>query len=286
MRHIGSYLKATLAKVTCASVGSLAIAVLLTAPAAAHELWIETTPTAQPGSAHAIEICWGHSGERTSGPAMADKLSADIKAPDGSVTRLPLALHDDCYQGKPTLTAPGFHAIGAVLQTGIIDQEVHGIPAKTRIVMTAQARVQVGQSDAGLANTLGSDLEITLLTNPKDLRPGSTVAAKILFRGKPLGGRNALVSLGTAGPNPPADDSRVDERQWAIEAHADPRTGEVRLPLIAAAQHVFLMRYLDETPGTYKGDLDFGSRFSHLHKGDTYERTMYVATFAFDVKND
>ena len=40
----------------------------------------------------------------------------------------------------------------------------------------------------------------------------------------------------------------------------------------------------DETPGTYQGELDEVSEFSHLRKGDTFERTMYVSTFAFEVK--
>jgi hypothetical protein len=45
--------------------------------------------------------------------------------------------------------------------------------------------------------------------------------------------------------------------------------------------HTVSLTYIDETPGTYDGPLEFGSDFSHLRKGDRFERTMYVATFTF-----
>jgi len=116
-----------------------------------------------------------------------------------------------------------------------------------------------------------------------DLHPGDVVTVKLLLRGKPIGGREVILSLSTAGPEPPPDDPRLQSTQWAIEGHPDPRTGEVSFPLIVAGPHLFSIRYLDETPGTYEGELEYASDFSHLRKGDQFEQTMYMATLSTDV---
>ena len=257
--------------------------------AVAHELWIETQPSAQTGADHQIEVCWGHAGTRSGGPALAamtGQISASITAPDGTVSPLTLATRDNCYAGHAPLNAPGFHPISAVLEAGIVDRKVHDIPAKSRIVMCGRACVHAGQNDAGLANVTGSNLEPILLSNPEVLRPGRAVIARILLKGKPLTNRIAFAALGTAGPWPQASDATTDAHQWTIQATSDPKSGEVRLPLIAAGRHILLVRYFDETPGRYEGELDFGSDFSHLRRGDAYDRTMYVSTVSFDVKTE
>jgi hypothetical protein len=64
---------------------------------------------------------------------------------------------------------------------------------------------------------------------------------------------------------------------------ANPNTGDVAIPLIVGGQHLFSIRYFDESPGTYQGDRQDRSDFSHLGPGDRYERTMYVSTLTLQV---
>ena len=253
----------------------------------AHELWIEVDATGTAGKAQEVHVCWGHSGEKESGESLQrqqDKLSAQVLRPDGRRQPLDLALSADSLVTKIVPSGPGYHLLGAELQTGIIDREFHGIPANTRIVMYGKSLAHVAGSDQGLDAPLGMDLEIAPVGSLRDLRPGEIVAVRVLLHGKPLGGRDALLSLATSGAEAIPEAAALQSQQWSIEAHADPRTGEVRFPLIAPGPHVFLIRYFDETAGRYEGALDFKSEFSHLEKGDTYERTMYVSTLRVNVK--
>lgn len=256
---------------------------LYPAVARAHQLWIETGGVASVGQALPIEVCFGHAGEKTTGAMLQSnkpKLAAAIKLPDGSEQALELGLDESGYPASFTPTTPGYYAIGAELQVGIIQQELHGIAANTRIVMYGKSLCRVAGSDGEPVNTLGHDLEIVPTGDPSQLRPGQVVTVGVLFRGKPAGGRNVLVKLNTAGPQP-VDDPRIQSPQWSIEAHPDPQAGQVSFPLIVCGLHTVSLTYIDETPGTYDGPLDFGSDFSHLRKGDRFERTMYVATFTF-----
>ena len=56
--------------------------------------------------------------------------------------------------------------------------------------------------------------------------------------------------------------------------------------MIVPGQHVFYLQYMDETPGSYDGDLQFTTEYSRLGKGLPYERTLYVTTFTLDVQGD
>jgi len=265
---------------------SLAAAVLSTPRVPAHELWIETDPVGKIGHEEQVRVCFGHAGEKTTRDLLEkyrNKLSARAVRTDGSAEALELAIGDDSYTAQLTPDSPGYRMVGAELQAGIIDEEFHGIPANTRIVMYGKSFTHVTGGSEGLGNKLGFDLEIVPLTHPEDLHPGDVVTVKLLLRGKPLGGPDVVVSLGTTGPDDLPKHPGLPATQWSIEAHTDPRTGEAGFPLIAAGRHVFLVRYFDETPGTYQGPLDEASDFSHLSKGDTFERTMYVATFAVEV---
>ena len=267
---------------------ALAFAVVaLGAPSApAHELWIEADARGKIAEPARIDVSWGHSGERTPGEMLrrqASRLSGSFVAPDGTAHALTFTVGDDRFETTLTPKSAGCHVIGAELQSGIIDKEFHGIPANTRIVMYGKAVTRVGASNEGSGNTLGFDLEIVPVSDPGDLHPGDVVTVKLLLRGKPVGGREVILSLRTAGPQAPPDDPRLQSTQWAIEGHPDPRTGEVSFPLIVAGPHLFSIRYLDETPGTYRGDVQYATEFSHLRKGDQFERTMYMATFSMDV---
>jgi len=268
--------------------GALSVAALtLSTPRAiGHELWIEADPAGKIGSQQQVDVCWGHSGERTPRELLEkqkSRLSARAVRPNGSTEDLELALAPDRFSAKITPDSAGYHLIGAELQAGIIDKELHGIPANTRIVMYGKSLTHVAGGSEGLGNKLGFDLELVPVTHPDNLHPGDVVTVKLLLRGKPLGGREAVVSLGTTGPDDLPQRPGLPAREWSIEAHADPRTGEASFPLIVAGRHVFRVRYFDETPGIYQGPIDEASEFSHLRKGDTFERTMYVATFAVEV---
>jgi uncharacterized GH25 family protein len=260
-------------------------AVWAAAPAYAHQVWVETASGARAGQPHEVEVCWGHSGSREGGSALAkqqDKLTVCVAGPSG---RQPLAVTtgSDSFTTQFTPQAAGCHAIGAELQVGIIDRELHGIPANTRIVMCGKACARVDGKPVEPAAPLGFDLELVPVSDLHDVKPGDAVTVKVLHRGKPIGGRNVLVSLNTAGSLPRSETSGIVIREWSIESTADPSSGEVAFPLIVGGQHLFLVKFIDETAGTYEGERNDRSDFSHLCKGDKFERTMYVSTLTFQV---
>ena len=260
---------------------------LCTTPAVAHQLWIETDAAARVDDQQAAYVCWGHSGNKESGKmleGLKNKLSASMTQPDGNRVALALSKGDDSYTARLAPRSSGYHAIGSELQVGIIDKEFHDIPANTRIVMCAKTFTHVKGSEKGLGSRLGFDLEFVPLTDPGNLHPGDIATVKVLFKGKPVGGRNVVVSLRTAGSQQFREDPRAYSREWSIEAHATRPNGEASFPLIVDGQHLFYIRYFDENPGRYEGDINETSEFSHLRKGDTYERTMYVSTLTICVK--
>jgi uncharacterized GH25 family protein len=264
-----------------------ALATALTGAATAHELWIETAPTAESGAAHAIDICWGHLGERATGTSLAgqaDKISVRSVAPDGNAVDLTHTPATDCFAATHTLAQSGYHVFGASLETGILREARHSIPANTRMIMFGKTWAHVPGGSEGLQHTLGHDLEIVVQTPAEQLRPGSVVRAQVLLHGKPFGGKDASVTLSTMGPTPLAEDPGIESHLWSTTAYAQPRDGEVVFPLIAPGQHQFTLRYLDPTPGVYDGDRDDDSSFSHLRKGDKYDAVMYVATFTIQVQ--
>jgi hypothetical protein len=264
----------------CGGLLSAVAVILCAAPASAHQLWIETESAGDVGEEQQIHVCWGHSGYRESGAMLAgqqSKLTACVLGPRGR-TALDLTNADDRFVAKFTPSSAGCYVFGADLQVGIIDQEFHSIPAGTRIVMVGTAFTRVGDVQDQSVSPLGYDLEIVPVVLSGQPEPGDLVTVKVLHKGKPIGGRNVVVSVATQGTVPLPEDPRLQTREWSIEATADPKTGEVTFPLIVSGQHTFTVKYMDETPGTYEGDRNDRSDFSHLRKGDSYERTMYVST--------
>lgn len=252
-------------------------AVLSAAPGQAHEVWIETDASARIGQGHEVLVCWGHSGHREGGARLAgqeSKLTACLLGPGGR-TALKLTKADDCFVAKFAPEGAAGHVVGAELQVGIIEREMHSIPTRTRIVMYGKSCVQVGGGREAMTAPLGFDLEIVPVGLAGEPKPGDLVTVKVLHKGQPIGGKNVLVTAATSGPLPPTEDARVQTHEWSIEAMADPKTGEATFPLIVGGQHLFTVKYFDETPGTYDGDRNDSSEFSHLRKGDKFERTMY-----------
>jgi uncharacterized GH25 family protein len=261
-------------------------AVLSAAPGQAHEVWIETDASARIGQEHEVLVCWGHSGHRESGARLAgqeSKLIACLLGPCGR-TALKLTKADDCFAAKFAPEDAGGHVVGAELQVGIIEREMHSIPTKTRIVMYGKSCVLIGGGREAMKASLGFDLEIVPVGLAGESKPGDLITVKVLHKGQPIGGKNVLVTAATSGPLPPTEDPRIQTSEWSIEAVADPKSGEATFPLIVGGQHLFTVKYFDETPGTYDGDRNDSSEFSHLRKGDKFERTMYVSTLTVQVK--
>ncbi len=254
--------------------------------ALAHEVWIETAALGRVGQEQEVCVCWGHSGHREGGERLksqASKLTSWFVPPNSPPRNLALSAKPDCFSAMISPTAEGGHAVAALCQVGILDREFHGIPAKTRIVMAGKTVFQVGSARGPAAPSLGLDLEMTPVGEIASLRPGGVVAVKVLFKKTPIGGSAVAATLSTLGKVPFPKDTEVEGLAWSVKNTAHPATGEVRFPLITAGRHIVSVRYTDETPGRYEGPLEFATDFSHLRQGDTYERTLYVSTLAFDV---
>ncbi len=256
-------------------------------PADAHELWIETSAKAVPGEEQTVEICWGHAGQKATGESLESqkpRLRGWVVRPDGERQLLDPAIGTDSFEARFAPSTVGYHAVVAELQAGILDKQFHGIPAKTRIVMSAKSFIHIPGSDKGLATPAGTDLDLVPVDSLAGLHPGSVVTAKVLFKGEAIGGRDVVVSLHTLGNVSFPQESSVGGLDWSVEDNAEPRSGKVSFPLIAAGQHRFHIRYTDETPGRYEGDREIATDFSHLHRGDQFDRTLYIATLTFDVR--
>ena len=192
----------------------------------------------------------------------------------------------DSFPAKITAAASGCQVVaGWNLQVGILDREFHAIPAKTRMVMYGKSYTRAGDGQGEPAALLGFDLEIVPVALARDPKPGDLVTVRVLHKGKPIGGKNVVVVAATSGPQPPPQDSRIQTSEWSVEAMADPKTGEATFPLIVGGQHHLRVRFVDETPGMYDGERNDRSEFSHLRKGDSFERTIYMSTLTLQVGN-
>lgn len=272
-----------------ALLSSAVIVTLSWSPATGHELWIEAPSAGEVDQTCKLDVCWGHSAERVGGKFLEgqqDKISVQMIQPDGTRSELKPVLATDCFAAEVTLSKPGCYVVGGELQTGIITRQLHTIPPNTRIIMYGKALIPVPGSDEGMNNTAGHDLELVLLPPIARLKPGDVVKAKLLFKGKPLGGRDVEVTLSTLGAGPRVDDPGIQSHLWSTTAAAHPQTGEVAFPLIVGGRHFLSVHYVDETVGTYTGDRNDNSDFSHLRKGDTFERTMYMVTLTVQVNED
>ena len=268
---------------------SAMIATLNWNSAAGHELWIEAPSAGEVDHAYKLEICWGHSGDRASGAALEgqqDKITVQMIQPDGTRSELKPVLATDCFTAEVTPSKPGYCVVGGELQTGIVTRQLHAIPPNTRIIMYGKALTRIADGENGLDQAVGHDLELVLTTPAAGLKPGNVVKARLLLHRKPFGGKDVEVTLGTLGAGPLAEDPQIQSHLWSTSAAPHPKTGEVAFPLIAGGRHFLTVRYIDDTPGTYTGDRNDRSEFSHLQKGDTFERTMYVATFTVEVSDD
>ncbi|MFH1918369.1 MAG: DUF4198 domain-containing protein, partial [Planctomycetota bacterium] len=249
---------------------SFAALALWATSATAHQVWVETGAIGVAGQEQLVHVCWGHTGDKGTGESLEKqqgRLSAWVMRPDGQAGRLELAIGSDSFTAKFTPSVPGSYMIGAERQSGILTREFHGIPANTRIVMYGKSFTHVEGSNNGLSTPLGMDLEVVPVSDPNRLRPGDIATAKVLFKGKPIGGKDVVVSLNTLGTEPFPEDPTIQGLVWSVESNAEPQTGEVSFPLIVCGRHQFYIRYMDETPGRYEGDREVTTDYSHLRKG-------------------
>lgn len=259
---------------------------MVAASALGHEVWIEAPSNGQVGQPQEIHVCWGHSLHRQGGESLQSqqsRLAVWCVAADTPRQQLALTVAGDHFAAKFTPAAEATYQIVAQSQVGIIDREFHGIPAKTRLIMAGKTLVRVGKVGHEKEVASPMDLDLTPIVALDELRPGGVFAAKVTFKQKPVGGPNVVATLTTLGNLPFPKDPEVEGLAWSVKNTAHPTSGEVRFPLIISGRHVLNVRYTDETPGQYDGDQNFETRFSHLRKGDAYERTLHVVTLTFDV---
>lgn len=256
-------------------------------PVRAHELWIETPNQASAGKELVVHVCFGHPGAKTTGETLhryQPRLNAWVVAPDGSRKDLSLTVGSHSFEGKFVPDRAGFFHIAAELHAGILTKEFHGIPANTAIVMYARSFTWVEGSQQGIDARAGTEVDFVPCTDPNTVRPGNLLVLKVLFQGKPIGGKTATLSLNTLGTFLFPDDPRIHGIEWRAENAPDPRTGEVVFPLIVPGRHMIRLRYTDQRAGRYEGSQIFATDFSRLEKGTPYERTLYVCTWSLDVR--
>ncbi len=256
-----------------------------TPAAVGHEVWIEADVSATVGQEMDVWLYWGHAGNKESGDRLAaqlSKLTAFAQTAGGREV-LELEMADDGFVTKFTPETPGYVGLGAELQVGIVDRQVHSIPAYTRIVMYGKTITRVAGDVQARPAPIGLDLELVPVAPDAQPKVGDLMTVRVLHKGQPVGGRQVQIRAATVGGRQTMDDPRVQNWEWSTEAMADPRTGEATFPLIVAGQHLFIVRYTDETPGTYDGPRNDKSDFSYLRPGDTFERTMHVSTLTVQV---
>ena len=252
----------------------------------AHQVWVETNPSAHEGKIQEIHCCFGHLGNKETGENLekyADRISMLITSPDGKAKDLRFKTGDNSYITKMVPRTKGYYMIGSKMQIGITNRKFHGMPADTMFVQYGKGFTHVKGSEKGLKNELGFDLEIVPLADPTDLYPGDVMAVKVLFKGKPIDAKDCKLSLMTQGSMEFPKDPNVHSKVWSMKIKPD-KNGEAKFPLIVDGKHVFYIEYIDETPGKYKGNIKVSSNYFRLHKGETYKKRLCIATVTINVK--
>jgi uncharacterized GH25 family protein len=245
---------------------SLLLVVLVTAPALAHDTWVETnTNVVRTGDAVHVDLKLGNHGNdhrdsKLAGKVELDGLTLDVLSPDGNSYDLKSELVDTGYAPKEGYWTAKFVPAkpGLYLVAHQRDGVVHYAPtrsiksAKTFFVVSPSLD-RVSEDHPGFDRVLGHPLELVPVTNPvTPMGPGQSLTVKLLYKGKPMAGaRISFIPRGHAlreGFDPDY------ERTTDARGHASftPRTGNVYL---VVAHH--------QEPG---------------ESGENYENTKYSAT--------
>ena len=104
----------------------------------------------------------------------------------------------------------------------------------------AKTLLNPAHGDALYGKPLGQDLEIVLLTNPADVKPGSPIDLQVLLRGKPV--PNATVGL-------THDAFSKEQDTYKFKAQTDAQ-GKARFAVDAPALWMLRTTVVEKTPGT------------------------------------
>ena len=103
----------------------------------------------------------------------------------------------------------------------------------------AKTLLNPSHNDTLYSKALGQDLEIVLLTNPADAKPGSPIDAQVLLRGKPV--PNAVVGL-------THDGFSKDQDTYKFTAQTDAQ-GKASFTVDAPALWMLRSTVVEKTPG-------------------------------------
>ncbi|GAB1409461.1 DUF4198 domain-containing protein [Desulfovibrionales bacterium] len=104
----------------------------------------------------------------------------------------------------------------------------------------AKTMLNPASNDTLYTKTLGQELEIVLLTNPADLKPGSSVDVQVLLRGKP-------VSDATVGLTYDAFSTEQDTYKSTAQTDAQ---GKASLTVDTSALWMLRSTVIEKTPGS------------------------------------
>ena len=197
---------------------AFALILLLAAPAAAHDFWIEPSSfRPAPGERVAVRL---RVGERMQGdpvPRNPDRIERFAAVgPDGEAEVAGIAGSDPAGWTSPA--GPGLHWIvfdsnharleqaGPAFDRYLGEEGLDHIrrqgdgPVKEVYSRCAKSLLRVGEGSEGFDRVLGLELELVPEKDPYSLKPGEALPVRLLYRGKPLDG--ALV-MALASPESP-----------------------------------------------------------------------------------
>lgn len=204
--------------------GCLLLVGLLSAPAPAHEFWLESSAARVPtGEAVTFRLLVGDGFPGEGRPRNPEQIVRfEIVDPDGGASGIeglpgedPVGsarlvhpgIHVIVYQGKPVgveLAAERFEVYlsGAGLERIAelrAERGATAMPGRERYTRCAKTLVAAGDAGAGFDREVGLPLELVPEVDPFGLKPGDEVRVRALLRGRPLTGLTILAFAGNGG---------------------------------------------------------------------------------------
>lgn len=232
---------------------------LITFPASAHNLWIETSPTAEIGQSQEAYV---YLGEYAYGiredvstqehQEMLGEITLFLIKPNGEVEELETTIGANRFVAEFTPEQEGHYRLALnVTNAPVVDWREYNLGIlKTNFF--ASATVSVGSPDP-------TELPVEPLTTTNELVVQPTEAAsferqspiqfQVIFNGEPLAEQEVTVGY---------------KDQWFKRLYTD-EEGRVSLSLPWDGQYVIETIYTEDSPGTFQGD--------------DYEAIRHTATF-------
>ena len=199
----------------------LTVAMVIAAPASAHDFWIQPSRYAVGvGEPVPFTLLVGHGAARQRWGVAADRIRrfADIDAAGSSDRRAVLHTTSGDNDGSLVLTTPGTHVVvlesGPVIsvlpsirfndylkvegltpaiaqrlrtgKTGTDGREIYSRRAKTLIQVVGASAGAAAAPQPQVTRPTGLKLEIVPQRSPYDLKPGDALPVRILYDGRPL----------------------------------------------------------------------------------------------------